>query len=69
MIRNKGLQVFDNMTVIRFPSCSESVKRPREESTSDLLGALLGNGSVNKPQQRDCFLCGPPRDRYCAAQR
>jgi hypothetical protein len=30
---------------------------------TDLLRALLSNGSVNKPNQRDCFLCGPFRNR------
>jgi hypothetical protein len=34
-----------------------------------LLRALLSNGSVNKPQQRDWFLWGPRRDRCYARQR
>jgi heterodisulfide reductase subunit C len=27
----------------------------------DLFRALLSNGSVKEPQQRDCFQCGPCR--------
>jgi hypothetical protein len=36
---------------------------------TDLLRALLSNGSVNKPQQRDCFQCGPRSDRCYGTQR
>jgi hypothetical protein len=34
-----------------------------------LLRALLSNGSVNKPQQRDCFLWSPRREHCYATQR
>jgi hypothetical protein len=34
---------------------------------TDLLSALLSNGSVNKPQQRDCFYV--VRDATVATQR
>jgi hypothetical protein len=34
-----------------------------------LLRSLLSNGSVNKSQQRDCFLLGPRREHCYATQR
>jgi hypothetical protein len=37
------------------------------DSVTDLLSTLLSNGSVNKPQQRDCFYV--VRDVTIATQR
>jgi hypothetical protein len=36
---------------------------------TNLLRALLSNGSVKEPQEKDCFLGGPRRDFRYATQR
>jgi hypothetical protein len=48
---------------VRYETVTKIFVSSLYDIVKDLLRVLLRNGSVNKPQPKNCFLYGPSRDR------